>query len=95
MRESWAVKKILMLFGLFVISTGVMANCESGHWLQTKNDDGTILTLEDGSVWRVTGGGEVDSQLWLDADELLVCDDGTMINKDEDNEQVDVELLSR
>ncbi|WP_164850637.1 MULTISPECIES: hypothetical protein [Enterobacter] len=71
------------------------ANCESGHWLQTKNDDGTILTLEDGSVWRVTGGGELDSQLWLQTDELLVCDDGTIINKDESNEQVDVQLLSR
>lgn len=89
------MKKIAMLLGLFAISMGALADCESGHWLQTKNDDGTILTLEDGSVWRVTGGGEVDSQLWLDADELLVCDDGTMINKDEDNEQVDVQLLSR
>jgi hypothetical protein len=31
----------------------------------------------------------------VDGDEILVCDDGTFINKDEDNEQVDVELLSR
>lgn len=71
------------------------ANCESGHWLQTKSEDGSILTLEDGSVWRVTGGGEIDSQLWVDADNLLVCDNDTMINTDEDNEQVDVQLLSR
>lgn len=70
------------------------ADCESGHWLQTKNDQGTILTLEDGSVWEVLNGGEIDSQLWLETENLLVCDDGTMINKDENNEQIDVQLLS-
>lgn len=93
------MKNILTSAGLVALLLALpshsWANCESGHWLQTKNDDGIILTLEDDSVWRVTGGGEIDSQLWLQTDDLLVCDDGTIINKDESNEQVDVELLSR
>lgn len=71
------------------------AGCQSGHWIKTKSDDGTLLTLEDGSVWKVLGGGEVDSQLWLEVDNVLVCDDGTIINTDENNEQVSVQLLSR
>lgn len=91
------MKKILVPALLLVSgwSNAVLASCESGHWLQAKNDEGTILTLEDGSTWRVTGGDEIDSQLWIPIDNVLVCDDGTIINTDEDNEQVNVELLSR
>lgn len=88
------MKNVILFVSLLCCSLGAMASCESGHWLQTKNTDGTLLTLEDGSVWKVLNGGEVDSQLWLESDEILVCDDGTFINKDEDNEQVDVQLLS-
>ena len=88
------MNKGILLSGLLLFSSGVLADCESGHWIKTKSEDGTILTLEDGSVWKVLNGGEVDSQLWVDADDVLVCDDGTIINKDEDNEQVDVQLLS-
>lgn len=87
--------KPLLIVALSGMSSFCWANCESGHWLQTKNDEGTILTLEDGSVWEVLNGGETDSQLWLENESLLVCDDGTVINQDENNEQVDVQLLSR
>jgi len=85
----------MLLLSLLLLSAGAYADCESGHWLQTKNDQGSILTLEDGSVWMVINGGEIDSQLWLESDEILICDDSTFINKDEDNEQVSVQLLSR
>ncbi len=87
--------KILFLLCAGFLVGPVYASCESDHWIQTKNNDGTLLTLEDGSVWRVTDGGQVDSQLWLEVDDVLLCDDGTMINTSEQNEQVSVELLSR
>lgn len=87
---------VVLAIGVLIALCGVArADCESGNSIQTKNDDGTILTLTDGSTWRVIGGGEVDSQLWMEGEDVLVCDDGTIINKDEENEQVSVELLSR
>lgn len=89
------MNRVALLIGLLAVSAVASANCESGHWLKDKNSEGTILTLEDGSVWKVLNGGELDSQLWLEVDNVLICDDGTIINKDENNEQVDVELLSR
>ncbi|UWM62292.1 hypothetical protein [Enterobacter sp. CP102] len=88
------IRKFLWIAAVFLVAPAY-AGCESGHWIQTKNDDGTLITLEDGSVWRVIDGGQVDSKLWLEVDDVLLCDDGTMINTSEQNEQVSVELLSR
>ncbi|MEZ2604305.1 hypothetical protein [Kluyvera intermedia] len=89
------MRKIILLASLLTLPLGVFASCESGYSIQTKSDDGSLITLDDGSTWRVDGGGQADAAVWVDGDEILVCDDGTFINKDEDNEQVDVELLSR
>lgn len=89
------MKKIIIAAFFMAAAGSAYASCESGYSIQTKSDDGTILTLDDGSVWRVIGGGEVDSALWMDMDDILLCDDSTIINTDENNEQVSVELLSR
>jgi len=90
------VLKVLAVgFFLLGISGMAKASCESGYDIQTKSDDGSILTLNDGSVWRVNAADTVDTELWLTAENILVCDDGTFINTDENNEQVEVELLSR
>ena len=53
----------LSLCLIFSISTAY-ANCENGHWLQSKTSEGSILTLEDGSIWQVNSIDTIDSQLW-------------------------------
>jgi len=60
--------------------------CVSGHWLSSKTDDGKFLTLEDDSLWEVDDVDTVDSELWLDTDDIVVCP-GKLINTDE-NESV-------
>lgn len=71
----------LSLCLIFSISTAY-ANCETGHWLQSKTSDGSILTLEDGSIWQVNSIDTIDSQLWLPIDNVIVCD-GKLINTDD------------
>lgn len=89
------MKKLLAVgFMLCLTSLSVRADCYGGHWLQTKNTSGSIITLEDGSVWKVINGGNIDSMLWLPTEDILLCDDGTMINTDSNNEQVDVVPLT-
>ena len=53
--------------------------CLEEHWIESKSSDGSIIILEDGSVWEVDGVDRVDSSLWLTADEVIVCN-GSMIN---------------
>lgn len=64
------------------------SDCESGHWIQSVIDDGSIIKLEDGSVWKVESIDTITSTLWLPVSEVVLCDD-KMINTD-DNESVGV-----
>lgn len=65
--------------------------CESGHWVDSVMEDGSIVRLEDGSLWEVDAVDTVDSALWLPTTEIIVCD-GKLINT-EDKESVSVRRL--
>ena len=56
--------------------------CESGHWVDSVMSDGQIVKLEDGSVWKIDDADTVDSGLWLDTDDVIVCD-GKLIDTDD------------
>lgn len=60
--------------------------CESGHWIESVLDDGSIIKLDDGSIWEVDPVDVVTSAIWLPMTEVVVCDD-RIINTD-DNETV-------
>jgi hypothetical protein len=54
--------------------------------------DGEILKLEDDSIWKVDSVDTVDSSLWIDTDNVTVCD-GKLINTD-DNSTVGARQLN-
>ena len=56
-------------------------DCETGHWVQSVSDDGSIVALEDGSVWRVSDTDTVDTFTWLPTEDVIVCD-GKLVNTD-------------
>jgi len=60
--------------------------CESGHWIDNVSDDGTIVKLEDGSVWEVDEVDAIDSALWLPTTDVVACPN-KLINT-EDSETV-------
>jgi hypothetical protein len=65
--------------------------CSSGHWISGNIDDGKYIKLDDGSLWEVSGVDTVDSSLWLDLDDIIVCD-GKLINTD-DKESVEAKRI--
>ena len=72
-------------------SRGYSSGCEDGHWVDNVSDDGTIVKLEDGSVWEVDAVDAIDSALWLPTTDIIACDD-KLINID-DNEKVSARRL--
>jgi len=84
------VMKNKLLFCVLAIlsstSTAALA-CDDGHWVQSVSGDGSIVILEDGSVWQVSPIDAIDSMLWLPTTEIMACDD-KLINTD-DGETVD------
>ena len=77
-RLSWSVP--VLMAGLAWASVALA--CESGHWVKHVSDDGTIVILEDGSVWQIGGGDEIDTALWLPVTAITACDD-KLINTDD------------
>ena len=72
-------------------SRGSSSGCEDGHWVDSVSNDGTIVKLEDGSVWEVDPVDAIDSALWLPTTDIIACDD-KLINTD-DNEKVSAKRL--
>ena len=67
------------------------SSCESGHWIDSVMGDGSVIKLEDGSLWQVDDADTADSSTWVEATDIVVCD-GKLINT-EDNESVEAERL--
>lgn len=72
-------------------SRAYASGCDDGHWVESVSSDGTIVKLEDGSVWEVDSVDAIDSALWLPTTEIIACDD-KLINTD-DNEKVSARRL--
>ncbi len=68
---------------------------EDGHWLQSNSGNGKILTLEDGSVWKVDAMDSIDSALWLPISNISVVESssGTLLINTDDEEKVHATLL--
>jgi len=47
---------------------------------------GQIIELIDGSIWKVIDAGIADTRIWLTSEEIEVCDDGTLLNVDTDEQ---------
>lgn len=67
------------------------SGCDDGHWIESVSNDGSIVKLEDGSIWEVDAADAVDAMLWLPVTEIIECGD-RLINVD-DNETVNVTQL--
>jgi hypothetical protein len=70
---------------------GGSSGCEDGHWIESVSSDGSIIKLEDGSVWEVDAVDTVDSALWLPVSDIIACHD-KLINTD-DNESVSAQRI--
>lgn len=65
------------------------------HWVQSKSDDGEIITLEDGSMWRVDLVDKIDTMLWLPTTAITVVEsrDGYVLINSDDSEKVHATLI--
>jgi hypothetical protein len=65
--------------------------CEDGHWIEAVLDDGRLIRLEDGSLWRVGPIDTVTSSIWLPVSNIIIC--GNRLINEDDNETVHARRL--
>ena len=89
------VKIIFMGLVLAMLYTCASYACESGHWIEKKTSDGSIIILEDGSTWEIDPIDRIDTALWLVTENIIVCeDDGVLINTDSNAEKVGAKQIN-
>lgn len=80
------MKKLMIVLCLLATPAAAHAACDEDT-LETVSDGGETLVMQSGHVYRVNGGDTVDTQLWLAAEDVLVCDGDEIINKEENGEK--------
>jgi hypothetical protein len=81
-------------------SSGSYAGGGSGHWIQENIDSGSIILLEDGSLWQVDPMDKIDAMLWLPISNITIVTSSSgspgyeylLINTD-DNEKAHAKYL--
>jgi hypothetical protein len=74
----------------FLIAIGCAALAhiaQADNWIKFKADDGSIIILDDGTVWKIDQLDRFNSAFWMRLDNIVV-DDGALINIDK-CEQID------
>ena len=84
------IAAILMLASL--VTQQASAACEEDS-IDTVSEDGETIILSSGAVYQVDLSEEVDAASWQSGEDVLVCNDAVIINKDENAERVSVTRL--
>ncbi|MFY9627207.1 MAG: hypothetical protein WAK03_03505 [Methylocystis sp.] len=78
-----------MALPIFLSIPAFASDCDEDS-ISTVSDDGEILVMLSGQVYRVDAGDTADTALWLPTEDVLICGLGSVeiINKDSQGEKV-------
>ena len=83
------MKRSMFLFGaLWLVSAG-LAVAQEEETIDHVTDD-NVIVLQNGAAYE---SQDTTSTTWHESDDVIILDDGKMVNKDE-NEAVDVTLTT-
>ena len=66
----------LSIYAVVAVSRAVAKNCIDDS-IREVSESGEIVTMLSGSVYEVLAGDEIDSMLWLPAEDVLICETTT------------------
>ena len=102
-RRRAGVLVLAILVVVFMSGRSLAMNCNEDS-ISDVSGSGAILEMLSGHIYRVDDADQVDSSIWLTAEDVLVCEDLVtakgktyrfykIINKDEDGEEVQAQRL--
>jgi hypothetical protein len=103
LKTSAVVAALSFMIVFLMIEQGNARQCFEDT-IQSKSDDGDILVMLSGAVYEVDAGDQIDSALWLETDNVLICQTVVnyqgrpvvlfdIINTDENGEKVGAQKL--
>ena len=77
-----------MLFLALILGAPVMAQSRDEDLIKSVSDDGAIIEMRPGTVFRVDDPvDQIITRLWLRANNVLICSEAEMINRAGNGEQ--------
>ena len=73
---------LMVLWAALLLLPSWAFACEDGHWIDEVLNDGSVIKLEDGSIWLVDDLDQIDTALWLPVSNIVACD-YMLINTDD------------
>jgi hypothetical protein len=66
-----------------------------GQSIAARSSDGSIIVLNDGSIWIVAGYDRPTSALWLDGTSIIVSNSGDQLIDADDHEVIDAHYIGQ
>ncbi len=76
------MKTLNLILIVLLNYSAIAIGCDEGHLIQEKTNDGSIVTLEDGSVWEINRIDRAYTVIWPLETEIIACD-GTLTKVDD------------
>jgi hypothetical protein len=83
------MKKFLSLAAAVFATAANAGGCDEAM-IRSVARGGNVIILDSGARYGVEPDDTSDTALWSAGDSVLVCDDGKMINRDNDDSKVHV-----
>ena len=82
--EKWLINYTLNVMKISNPGSGVSnyyPGIGSGHWISKKSNNGEIITLEDGSIWKINSMDKLYTMLWLPITNITVLESRSPIGE--------------
>jgi hypothetical protein len=95
-RVGQAVKLLALMCGSYAVA---QEGAQARHWINEVTRRGSLVVLEDGSIWKVDAVDRVTTMLWLPVDNIAIVQSEVagkyiMVNTTQ-NQQATVEYLGQ
>ncbi len=75
------MKRLLLVAVATFVTSAHAGGCDE-ETIRSVARGGSVVVLDSGGIYKVEPDGISDTALWNAGDDVLVCGDGKMINKD-------------
>jgi hypothetical protein len=82
-------KFLLLATALALTPHPAFAECDRDT-IETVSEDGDLIVLQSGASYDVDLGDQAIASQWAENQDVLVCRESKIINKDENGESIDV-----
>lgn len=81
------------LIGLIMgLGSGPALSAEE-HFILDKSSDGSVIILDDRSVWKVQPGDDIEARFWLPGDRVIVPDSEDSLIYPDESTKVEAERV--